>query len=142
MTLTTASSTVARFAASQTMSIPMADPTTKPSSSESSFVDRRAFPRRRPRCTAKFRPAEKLFAPDVHVKLTCISQGGASFLSPKAVAIDQHIEVSLLSPAAGVSMLTTLAVVRWICPDAKSGRFRVGCAWVERLSYSQLIPFW
>jgi hypothetical protein len=120
----------------------MAESTTDTSLADSKFTERRAFPRRRPRCSAKYRAAEKIFAPEIQVKMTCISQGGACFLTPKELAIDEHILVSLLSPAAAVPMLTVTATIRWICRDTATGRYRVGCAWVERLSYAQLIPFW
>jgi PilZ domain-containing protein len=124
------------------MSLPMAEPKSNVKSSDSIYVERRAFPRRRPRCTATYRPADKVLAPDTRVKLTCISQGGACFVSRKELVLGQQIAVNLLSPAAAVPMLTVTALVCWICPDEAPGQYRIGCAWVERLNYAQLIPFW
>jgi hypothetical protein len=131
-----------RVVARRMESIAMPEPATEKSLTEAKFIDRRAFPRRRPRCGATYRPADKLFAPDVQVKLTCISQGGACLLAPKEPARGDYILVSLLSPAAGVAVVTLKAIVRWTCKDTATGRFRVGCAWVDRPDYGQLIPFW
>jgi PilZ domain len=104
------------------------------------FKDRRNFPRRRPRGSAAFVLAAKPMAPSSAITLINISQSGISFLASKPLELGQRILIDLLAPGHG-RPLTVEAEVRWISPAAKAGKHLVGCAWLKRVCYSDLIRF-
>ena len=104
--------------------------------------DRRAFPRRRPKGTATYRLSSSPFVKTISVRLTCISQGGVGFVGPaKDLTVGQHFEMILQSPAAAVPLLIVKSEVRRIVPKENTSDCIVGVEFIDRLSYSQLIPF-
>lgn len=101
-----------------------------------SFLNRRAFPRRRARGTARFRREGKALVPFKHAKLIDISQAGIGLLLKEAVRIGDELEVELTAPSGRHAALA-VAEVRWavLMPD---GTYRIGCCWQHRLDFAAL----
>lgn len=131
---TTGATTIADSPPATTDPLPATDPRSL------AFKDRRNFPRRRPRGSATFVPAAKPMAPGSAIIPINISQSGISFLASKPLELGQRILIDLLAPGHG-RPLTVEAEIRWISPAAKAGKHLVGCAWLKRLDYSELIRF-
>jgi PilZ domain len=117
----------------------MSEQATSSSSDSAIFKDRRGFPRRRPRGTAAFVPADKPMAPSTAVTLVNLSQGGVSFHSRKALAVGQRLSLDLSAPGIA-KPLNLQAHVKWIREEGE-GKFHIGCAWTQRVNYGELIRF-
>ena len=104
-------------------------------------VENRAFPRRRAWGSATLVPADKPLAPTVRVTLVNISQGGIQFLVAKELQLLQRFVMEIQLSLSNTHPDRRLIEVRWIKPDSKPGHFRVGCAWIDRLNYSDLLRF-
>lgn len=117
----------------------MSEPAPASSSDSAIFKDRRTFPRRRPRGTASFVPADKPMAPSTSITLVNLSQGGVSFYSRKALAAGQRLSIDLQAPGIA-KPLSLQAEIKWVREDEK-GKILVGCAWTQRVNYGDLIRF-
>src|SRR5262249_9161596 len=98
--------------------------------------ENRAFPRRRAWGAAALVRAEKPLTPSVQITLVNISQGGLQFLVRKELEVFQRIFIEIQLSLSNTKPVQRLAEVRWIVADGKPGVFRVGCAWIERLTYA------
>ena len=101
--------------------------------------NRRCFPRRTPR-GAGWLVTEDRTMPSLPITMRNISRGGISFVVATKLESGERIIIRLQSPALP-RPLTLQAEVRWVSHDVKSGDFRVGCSWVERLLYAHIIHF-
>jgi hypothetical protein len=113
----------------------------EPSPAADSGKDLRLFPRRRARCSATVRPANKPMAPNVRVTLVNISHDGALFITCKLLEVGQGVVLELQSPAGNSKPRALEAVVRWVTADEKPGHFRIGCAWLQRMNFYDLQHF-
>jgi PilZ domain len=107
---------------------------------DSDYSNRRCFPRRAPRGTATMIADDQPGTAPVAVTLRNISQGGVGFISPQQVTVGQRIKISLRGLALS-RPLTVAAEVRWVGYDKAQRAYRVGCSWVERLTYAHIILF-
>ncbi len=107
---------------------------------DSIYANRRCFPRRTPRGTATIIADDKPGTAPVDITLRNLSQGGAGFISTQQLSVGQRIKI-ILRGLALTRPLTIVAEVRWVGCDRAHGIYRVGCAWVERLSYAHIILF-
>src|SRR5439155_7851125 len=117
----------------------MTEPIDSSKPSEPAPNDRRAFPRRRARGSATFTPADKPMAPSVTVTLVNISHSGIGFIVAKELKIGERILIELPGSASTGRPAPFPAEVRWVCPGDRPGQFRVGCDWITRLSYADVL---
>lgn len=101
-------------------------------------LNRRAFPRRRPRGTVGYRPIDRRFGPFVEAKWLDVSQSGTGLLVRQSFVVGDVLEVELV--AAGGRKLIRSVEVRWAAPTPDGG-CRLGCSWQHRLSYAELALF-
>jgi hypothetical protein len=116
----------------------MSAPTT---AQQPGFTERRLFPRRRARGAAAFRPADRPLATGISITLVDMSHGGVGFISMRELTVGQKLLIDIQSPAGATRPVTFEAEVRWTGPADKPGRYRVGCAWLHRMSFADLQQF-
>ena len=113
--------------------------TTSPSESAPvAPINNRAFVRRRSKGDAIVRLGDKPLDPSFRVAVTDISQSGIRFTVAKEFVLLQRIVIEIQLSASNSQLQRRAAEVRWVEADNNPGQFRVGCAWIERLSYAEL----
>lgn len=98
----------------------------------------RVFPRFAARGTGRCRLRDQPFQPEQPAQLVDISQGGIGFVVRTAVQVGDVLLLSL--ERAADRPLRVEAEVRWVVPQS-GGRFRIGCSWVHRLAYGDMLRF-
>jgi hypothetical protein len=102
-------------------------------------VNRRAFVRRRSKAGAIIKLSDSPFAPSIKVGVADVSQGGIQILVATKLEPLQRIIVEFQLSCSNSQVLRRGAEIRWIAADADPKRIRAGCAWIDRLSYAELM---
>jgi c-di-GMP-binding flagellar brake protein YcgR len=119
----------------------MSDPSICVAAVAPTFIEKRAFPRRRALANATFVPANRPLAPSVRIVLVDVSQGGVGFIVAKELKVGDVIMVEMQWSVSNTRHTGREAEVRWVAPDSKPGQFRAGCSWTARLTYADLLRF-
>lgn len=100
--------------------------------------NRRAVPRHQARGSARLQPNALGLGPACDATLIDISEDGVGFWTTKSLA--PRTVITLILSTAGRT-LEVKAEVRWAAAEIGDKRFRVGCRWSRRLTYSEVQQF-
>ncbi|MFL5338984.1 MAG: PilZ domain-containing protein [Gemmataceae bacterium] len=103
-------------------------------------IERRAFPRRSSRLAVSIFLAERPMAPAFRGKFINISQCGVCLTTDRLLPVGQRLRMELDVSSEKTRPSFNAEVVR-ASPGAKSGEFVTGCAWLDRLSYADMLRF-
>jgi PilZ domain len=101
-------------------------------------VQRRAFPRRRPRGKAKYSLEMSRPGRERSALLVDISQAGIGLIVGEPLSAGARLEIQLLAPLG--QRVVRIAEVRW-ATILSGDSHQVGCCFVQRLSYAELQLF-
>ena len=103
-------------------------------------IERRAFPRRVSRVAVSLYLAERPMAPPFRGKFVNISQCGVCLTTDRLLPVGQRVRIELDVSSEKTRPSFNAEVVR-ASPGARSGEFVTGCAWLDRLSYADMLRF-